>query len=92
MEADTMNGSAGLDDSRARLRQELLPASAGPGEFPRSTVMRVLFDPRSQRVLLLALSAVAMFAARGRGTRPTGVAGLAGTLQQLAHSIARRNG
>lgn len=92
MEADTVNGSApGLEDSRQRLRQELLPAREVPGEFPRSTVMRVLFDPRTQRALLLALSAAAMLVTRGRRTRRMRRGGLADTLQQLAHDLGRRH-
>jgi hypothetical protein len=67
MEADIVNGSGpGLQDSRERLRQELLPARQAPGEFPRSAVMRAVMDPRSQRVLLLALSALAMLARKLR--------------------------
>jgi hypothetical protein len=64
---------AGLERSRARLRRELLPAG-DPDRFPRSAVMRAVFDPRAQKVLMLALSAVAMLAARPHRKRRGGLA------------------
>ena len=64
MERGHVNATnGGLQQSRAKLRRELLPKEV-PDVFPRSKVMRAVFDPRTQKVLMLALSAAAMLLSR----------------------------
>jgi hypothetical protein len=73
-----------LEESRARLRELLLPdPETGRIEadvFPRSAVMRFLLNPRGRRMAFTTVSALAMLARRSNGG--------AGLLPVLTQSLA----
>jgi hypothetical protein len=57
-----------LQESRARLREMLVPdpetGRIEADHFPRSAVMRFIFDPRGRRVAMTGLSLLMMLAGR----------------------------
>ncbi len=68
---ETHDVTVDLADSRARLREMLLPdPETGRIEadvFPRSAVMRFMLNPRGRRMASAAVSAMAMLARRSNG-------------------------
>ena len=83
--SDELTADEGLQQSRAKLRRELLPDD--PDHFPRSTLMRTLMDPRKQQLILLALSAAGMLLSRSYRARRGGQ--LVSRIGQLTRSIGR---
>lgn len=89
---ETHDVSANLEESRARLRELLLPdPETGRIEanvFPRSAVMRFMLNPRGRRMAFVAVSALAMLARRsngGVGLLPVFTQSLAGLLGSRRH-------
>lgn len=68
---ETHDVTAELEQSRARLREMLLPdPETGRIEvdaFPRSAVMRFMLNPRGRRIAFAGVSALAMLAGRRNG-------------------------
>lgn len=80
-----------LANSRARIRA-LLIADPGTGRieadvFPRSAVMRFVFNARARKLAFSALSLGALFASRRRHARATGAWPL--FTQSLSHIMER---
>jgi hypothetical protein len=88
---ETHDVTANLEDSRARLREMLLPdPETGRIEadvFPRSAVMRFMLNPRGRHMAFTAIGALAMLAKRRNG----GMGLLPAFTQSLFGMLARRH-
>ncbi len=88
---ETHDVSANLAESRSRLRELLLPdAETGRIEadvFPRSAVMRFMFNPRGRRMAYTAIGALAMLAKRRNG----GMGLMPALTQSLVGMLSRRH-
>jgi hypothetical protein len=81
--------AANLQESRARLRELLVPdpetGRIEADQFPRSAVMRFVFDPRGRKVAMTGLSLLMMLAGRKAAART----GLMPLLSQSLASLVR---